>query len=112
MTSLSLSLPLEIREELTALTETGLYSSQESIPADAVRTLFAARPDLRRAVGLKLYEKGRFSLGRTAEWCGFSMEELKEALHQQGIRRRTEDDVAEIEAMARKALEISGRRSG
>ena len=108
----SLSLPLELREELTALTETGLYSSQESILADAVRTLFAARPDLRRAVGLRLYEKGRFSLGRTAEWCGLSIEELKEALHRQGIRRSTEDDPAEIEAMARRALEISGRHAG
>ncbi len=63
-------------------------------------------------MGLKLYEKGRFSLGRTAEWCGLSIEELKEALHRQGIRRWTEDDPAEIEAMARRALEISGRHAG
>ncbi len=103
-----ISLPLELREELSALTETGLYTNEESILADAVRTLFAARPDLRRAVGLKLYEKGRFSLGKTAEWCRFSVEELKEELHRQGVARLTGDDPAEVEAMAQKALEISG----
>ncbi len=108
----SLSLPLDLREELTALTETGLYASEESILADAVRTFFAARPDLRRAVATRLYEKGRLSLGRTAEWCGLTIEELKEELHKQGIRRLTEEDPAEIEAMARNALEISGRFAG
>ncbi len=102
------SLPLELREELAALTETGLYTNEELILADAVRTLFAARPDLRRAVGLKLYEKGRFSLGKAAEWCRLSVEDLKEELHRQGIVRLTEDDPAEVEAMAQRALEISG----
>ncbi len=108
----SLSLPLDLREELTALTETGLYTSEESILTDAVRTFFAARPDLRRAVGTRLYEKGRLSLGRTAEWCGLTIEELKEELHKQGVRRLTEEDPAEIEAMARTALELSGRSAG
>ncbi len=108
----SLSLPLELREELTALTETGLYANEESSLADAVRTFFAARPDLRRAVGTRLYEKGRLSLGRAAEWCGFSIEELKEELHRQGINRLTEDDPAEIQAMAQRALEISGIPTG
>ncbi len=64
---------------------------------------------LRRAVGTRLYQKGRISFGRTAEWCGFTIEELKEELHKQGIRRLTEEDPAEIEAMAQRALEISGR---
>ena len=108
----SLSLPLELREELAALTETGLYPNEESILADAVRTFFAARPDLKRAVGTRLYQKGRISLGRAAEWCGFSIEELKEEFHKQGIQRLTEEDPAEIEAMARKALELSGRSAG
>ncbi len=108
----SFSLPLELREELTALTETGLYATEESILADALRTFFAARPDLRRAVGTRLYQKGRLSLGRTAEWCGLSIEELKEELHEQGIRRLTEEDSTEIATMARKALEISGRSTG
>ena len=108
----SLSVPQELREELAALTETGHYSNEESILADAVRTFFAARPDLRRAVATRLYQKGRLSLGRAAEWCGFSIEEFKEELLRQGIRRLTEEEPAEIEAMARKALEIAGRSAG
>ena len=108
----SLTLPLELREELSALTETGLYASEESVLADAVRTFFAARPDLRKAAGIRLYETGRLSLGRAAEWCGVSIEELKEELHRRGIRRVTEEDPAVIEAMARRASEITGRDTG
>lgn len=108
----TLSLPLDLQEELAALTETGLYPDKESIVADALRTFFAARPDLRVAVGLRLYETGRFSLGRTAQWCGLTVEELKEELHHRGISRLTEEDPAEIEDMARKALEIAGRQDG
>ena len=108
----SFSLPLDLQEELAALKETGLYPSEESILADAVRTFFAARPDLRKAVALRLYETGRLSLGRTAEWCGLSVVELKEKLHERGISRFTEDDPDLIDEMARKALKISGRSMG
>ncbi len=100
------SLPPNLQEELAALTETGLYATQEAILIDAVRTLLAARPDLRQAIGCRLYEKGRLSLGRAAEWTGLTIEEMKEVLHQKGIRRQTEEDPAVIEAMARKPRPI------
>ena len=103
------ALPVDLQEELVALTETGLYATQEAILIDAVRTLLAARPDLRQAIGCRLYEKGRLSFGRAAEWTGLTIEEMKEALHQKGIRRQTEEDPAVIEAMARKAMAASER---
>ncbi len=103
------ALPSSLQEELVALTETGLYATQEAILIDAVRTLLAARPDLRQAIGCRLYEKGSLSLGRAAEWSGLTIAEMKEVLRQKGIRRQTEESTAAIEAMAKKALIVSGR---
>ena len=101
--------PLELDEELAAVTETGLYESREAFLSDAVHTLLAARPDLREAVACKLYEKGAFSLGRAADWAGLSIETLKEALHRRGISRQAPESPAEVEAMARAALKSAGR---
>lgn len=100
------ALPLDLREEVAALAETGLYASEQSILADAVRTLLAARPDLRIAIACRLYEKERFSLGRASEWSGLSIEAMKEELHRRGIRRLIEEDPAEIEAMAKQAAQL------
>jgi len=96
---------LELDEELAAVTETGLYRSKEAFLADAVHTLLAARPDLREAMACRLYEKGRFSLGRAAEWSGLSIEDFKSALHRRGVSREAPESPEEIEAMARRILE-------
>lgn len=100
-----------LEAELEAITETGLYDSRESFLADAVQTLFAARPDLREAVACRLYEKGVLSLGRTAEWAGLSVEDIKERLHLRGVSRQAPESVEETEAMARAALRAAGRRA-
>lgn len=101
-------LPLELEEELAAVTEAGLYESREAFLVDAVRTFLAARRDLREEIACKLYEKDVFSLGRAAEWAGLSIEEIKESLYRKGIDRHS-SDLAETEAMARKSLEVAGR---
>ena len=101
-------LALELEEELAAVTEAGLYESREAFLVDAVNTFLAARPDLRGEIACKLYEKEVFSLGRAAEWAGLSIEELKESLHRKGISRHA-PDLAEIESMARKSLEVARR---
>jgi predicted HTH domain antitoxin len=103
------TLSSQIREELTALVETGLYESEERFLADAVRTLLAARPDLREAIACKLYERGDFSLGRAAEWSDLSVATMKEVLHRRGITRQAPEDPVETEAMAREALKAAGR---
>jgi predicted HTH domain antitoxin len=100
-----------LEAELEAVTETGLYASRESFLSDAVQTLFAARPDLREAVACRLYEKGILSLGRTAEWSGLSIEEVKERLHRRGISRQAPESVEETEAMARAAVRAAGREA-
>ncbi len=96
----------ELDEELEAITETGLYKSKEAFLTDAVRTLFAARPDIREAVACRLYAKGLFSLGRAAAWSGLSIEDMKESLHRAGISREAPESLEETEAMAREVAQV------
>jgi predicted HTH domain antitoxin len=103
-------LPTELEEELTAVTEAGLYESREAFLVDAVNTFLAARPDLREEIACKLYEKGIFSIGRASEWAGLSIERFKESLHERGILRQAPDP-EEMEAMARKSLEMARRKA-
>jgi predicted HTH domain antitoxin len=98
-----------LEEELAAVTETGLYKSQEAFLKDAVNTFLAARPDLRETIACHLYEKGIFSLGRAAEWSDLSIEEMKESLHRRGIRRESSESLEEIEAQAQRTLKAAGR---
>jgi len=95
--------------ELEAVTETGLYESKDAFLAHAVEVLLTARPDLREAVACKLYEKGVLSIGRTAEFAGISIEDLKEALHRRGISRESNESLEEMEEMARLSLRMAGR---
>jgi len=96
-------------EELDAVTETGLYDSKEAFLAHAVEVLLTARPDLREAVACKLYEKGLLSIGRTAEFAGISIENVKEALHRRGISRESSESLEEMEEMAKLSLRMAGR---
>jgi predicted HTH domain antitoxin len=96
-------------EELEAVTETGLYDSKEAFLAHAVEVLLTARPDLREAVACRLYEKGVLSIGRTAEFAGLSIEDLKEVLHSRGITRESSESLEEVERMAGLSLRMAGR---
>jgi predicted HTH domain antitoxin len=104
-----LALSPGLRDELIALTEAGLYNSEEAFVADAVRTFLAARPDLREAIACRLYARGVFSLGRAAEWSGLSVEMMKAALHNAGVVRQADEGPDETEAMARETLHAAGR---
>ena len=101
---------VELEEELAAVIEAGLYQSREAFLVDAVNTFLAARPDLKIEIACALYEKGVFSIGRAAEWTGLSIEALKESLHHKGITRPS-SNLEEVEEMARRSLEISGRQA-
>jgi predicted HTH domain antitoxin len=68
----------------------------------------AARPDLKEEVACSLYKKGIFSLGRATEWAGLSIEAFKESLYRRGIPRSS-SSLEEVEAMARRSLEVSQR---
>lgn len=105
----TLRLPDFLHEEVSAVVDAGLYANEESFVADAVRTLMAARPDLREAVACKMYERGNWSLGRAAEWANLNIEEMKLALHRRGIERTNDASIAELEEMARAAIKAAGR---
>lgn len=110
MTTLVLDLPAPIRDEVSAGVEAGMYPDEETFVADAIRTLLAARPDLREAVACRLYARGVYSLGKAAEWSGLSVEQIKVALHRRQIERTAPETPEEVEAMARAALRTSGRK--
>ncbi len=100
MVSKATFLSPRVRDEVSALLETGLYESEEAFLADAVQSFLAARSDLREAIACKLYEQGIFSLGRAAEWSGLSIEAMRAALERGGfIRPARRKNLAEIEAL-------------
>jgi predicted HTH domain antitoxin len=98
-----------LAEELEAMAETGLYDSKEAFLAHAVEVLLTARPDLREAVACKLYEKGVLSIGRTAEFAGLSIEDLKDSLYRRGIKRESDESLSEMEKMAGLSARMAGR---
>jgi|GEM_PF-425336 len=100
---------IDLEVVLAAVEETGLYKSRAAFLTDAVKTLFAARPDLREAVACRLYEKGVFSLGRAAAWAGTSIEDMKQSLHRAGISREAPKGLEETEAMVRSASSVAWR---
>jgi predicted HTH domain antitoxin len=106
LTAITLSPTLE--EEVAAVIDSGLYDNVETFLADAVRTLLAARPDLREAIACNLFARGVFSLGKAAEWSGHSIETMKAILHRRGIERGAFETPDEIQQMAHAILRQTG----
>jgi predicted HTH domain antitoxin len=105
----SIHLPGFLQEQITAAQEAGLYASEAELIADAVRTLLAARPDVRLATACRLYEQGTLSLGKAAELAGLDVERLKHALAERGISRTAPESLDETTEMARVSLRKAGR---
>ncbi|MCP3960146.1 MAG: hypothetical protein GY719_20060 [bacterium] len=106
---MTIQLPTDLEEQVSALAQSGVYESPDAIVRDALQTLLAARPDLRETVACILYQREVFSLGRAVEWSGLSIEALKAALARRGITREAPESVAEIERMARETMARAGR---
>ena len=107
--TMTIQLPADLEEQVFVLAESGAYENPTAILRDALRTLLAARPDLRETIACIQYQRGSFSLGRAAEWGGLSIETMKEALARRGISRQAPESVAETETMARRSMERAGR---
>ena len=108
VSTMSLRLPELLQEQIVAARETGFYASEVELVADAVRTLMAARPDVRLATACRLYERGTVSLGKAAELAGLDVVSLKLALDERGIARTAPESLAETAEMARDALRAAG----
>jgi len=102
-------LPALLKVQLESIRDTGYYESESQFVAEAIRTLLAARKDLRIAVACKLYEHGAISLGKAAELSGLDIEAMKTVLHERGIPRTDFESLVEIEDMAEEALHVAGR---
>lgn len=105
----SLHLPGLLQEQVVAAREVGFYASEAELVADAVRTLLAARPDVRLATACRLYERGTVSLGKAAELARLDVVSFKHALDERDIARTAPESLAETDEMARASLRAAGR---
>ncbi|MBI2145883.1 UPF0175 family protein [Candidatus Woesearchaeota archaeon] len=97
--TLSFTVPEMLRLELGAIPKTGYYDSTSEFLRDAMRTLLAARKDLRIALASVLYRDGKISLGKAVEIADVGYEEMKKMLVEKGIKlRRGAETSKEIEA--------------
>ncbi len=71
-----------------ALVRSGVYSTKNELIADALRTLFEFRKDLRVAAVVELYKTEEMSISKAAELAGVSTEEMKDFLAKAGVRIR------------------------
>ncbi len=99
--TLSFTVPEMLRMELGAIPETGYYDSTSEFLRDAMRTILAARKDLRIAIASVLYKDGKISLGKAVEVADVNYEEMKKIFVDKGIRlRRGASTTKEMEAEA------------
>ena len=105
----SMRLPGFLQEQIKAAHEAGFYASEADLVADAIRTLLAARPDVRVATACRLYEQGTLSLGKAAELASLDIEEIKHALAERDISRTAPESVDETIEMARISMRKAGR---
>ena len=96
--TMSFTVPKTLRLELGAIPETGYYDSVSEFLRDAMRTILAARKDLRIAVATVLYKEGKISLGKAVEIANVNYDEMKKILVEKGIKiRRGAETRKEVE---------------
>jgi predicted HTH domain antitoxin len=86
--TVSFTAPPTLKMELSAIPETGYYDSTSEFLRDAMRTILAARKDLRIAIASVLYKDGKISLGKAVEIADVNYEEMKKILVNRGIKLR------------------------
>jgi predicted HTH domain antitoxin len=62
-----------------------LYSDEQSVIQDALRSLLQTRPALRLEMAIYRYQMGTISLGKAANLAGVSFEQMREVLLNRGI---------------------------
>lgn len=102
----TIEFPEQLKAELEVIPKTGYYTSTSEFLKDAIKTILAARKDLRISIAIELYKKG-YSLGRAAEIADIDYEEMKRILTKSGIEiRRGVETVEELESGARMLREF------
>ncbi len=102
----TLKFPEQLTSELEVIPKTRYYTSTSEFLKDAIKTILAARKDLRVSIAIELYKK-EYSLGRVAEIADLDYEAMKEMLVKSGIEiRRGAETVEELENGARMLREF------
>lgn len=65
-----------------------LYSSQEAVIEDALRSLLQEKPQLRIALAVYRYQTEEMSLAKAAHLAGVSFDRMKELLLSRGVQLR------------------------
>jgi predicted HTH domain antitoxin len=98
-----------MKKKLKVISSTGLYRDEDEFIKEAVNTLLAARKDLRVSIACELYKRDEISLGKACEIASLDIEEMKEELHNRGIRRKVNVSSEEMTSMAKKVVELARR---
>jgi len=106
---IEITIPESLEEGFDAIPATGLYKSAAEFIAEAIKTLWVARKDLRLEVACRLYAQGEISIGKACEIAEVDIEHCKDILASKGITRESTFTVEEIRRMATHALATSGR---
>ena len=81
--------------ELAALIKAGVFRSKREAVAEALRLMFATRPQLRLEAAIQLFKDAEVTLGRAAELAGLTRWEFEAILADRGIERVVVCDSAE-----------------
>ena len=73
-----------IHWEINQLVKTKLFPDEQAVLRSALRALFQSRPEIRVQMVIRAYTAGEISLGKAAEIMGFSVEEMKDVLQENG----------------------------
>ena len=111
VTTTPVQLPALLQEQTKAAREAGFYDSEVDLVTDAVRTLLAARPDLRVATARRLYARATICLGKAAELGGMDIVRFNDTLHERGITRMAPESPAETAEMASASLRVYSCRT-
>lgn len=80
---------------LNALVKAGIFHSETEAVEEALRVLFATRPQLSIEAAVQLYREGEITLGRAAEIAGLTRWEFETLLADRGVVRFVSPDPAE-----------------
>jgi predicted HTH domain antitoxin len=73
--------------ELATLIKAGIFRSKREAVAEALRLMFATRPQLRLEAAIQLFKDEAITLGRAAELAGLTRWEFETILADRGIAR-------------------------
>lgn len=98
----SVILPEKMSEELEALISAGYYDNKSEVLREGFRQLLANRKELRLAIAVELYKKGKATLSRAAEVAGVSYEDIKSIFSAEGLLKRGISDAVGLKKKAKK----------